>query len=83
MANIEPNDPSGTIFDERAKSLFEFLLPELASTVYEYVSSGPEAVRFITGDGHRFIWSLREPITKDPYDQKWVLECVSRGEIPR
>lgn len=68
---------SPRIFDLEAAQLFGFLLPELAASAQYYYPAGPDAVRFVSGDGHSFLWTIRSKRTKDPFDTEWTLECRS------
>ena len=68
---------SPRIFDLEAAQLFGFLLPELAASAQYYLPAGPDTVRFVSGDGHIFIWTIQSKRTCDPFDTEWTLECYS------
>ncbi len=78
MSNSKEKKPYNPYLDDEAKEAFEFLLPELASTVDQYLPSAPGSVMFETGAGNHFIWCFMGPRTRDIFDQRWRLEMVGR-----
>lgn len=82
MANYEPQDKSSDVYDKSAKDLFEYVLPELANSVFEYKSAGPHGVSFITGSGDVFLWYEDEPYTTDPNQIRWTLKHIGQKERP-
>lgn len=82
MANYEPQDKSSDVYDKSAKDLFEYVLPELANSVFEYKSAGPHGVSFITGSGDVFLWYEEEPYTHDLSQIRWTLKHVCQKDRP-
>lgn len=76
MLPLEPKCKAAVVFDIKAQRKFEYLMPELANTVYEYLPAGPGAVRFVTRNGNAYLWYMKQPILFDRDKQKWVLECL-------
>lgn len=73
--NMRERDESPLVYDRYTKEFFEFILPELARSVKEYYPAGPGAIRFMTGDGHSFHFSITSRINPDPYMIEWKLVC--------
>ena len=82
MANYEPETPDSDVYDKHAKEIFEYVLPELANSVFEYKSAGPHGVSFITGSGDVFLWYELAPYSNDPSQIRWILEHVCQKERP-
>lgn len=82
MANYEPEILDYDIYDMDAKATFENVLPELASSVFEYKSAGPHSVSFITGSGDLFLWYQEEPYTTDLNQIRWTLKHIGQKERP-
>lgn len=82
MANYEPETPDSDVYDKHAKEIFEYVLPELANSVFEYKSAGPHGVSFITGSGDIFLWYELAPYSNDPSQIRWILEHVCQKERP-
>lgn len=82
MANYEPQDKSPDVYDAKAKEIFEYVLPELANSVFEYKSAGPHSVSFVTGSGDIFLWYEDEPYTTNLNRIRWTLKHIGQKERP-
>ncbi len=80
VANYEPQDKSPDVYDAKAKDVFEYVLPELANSVFEYKSAGPHGISFITGSGDMFLWYEDEPYTTDLDQIRWTLKHIGQKE---